>query len=60
MSVSRGDLYVIPGHEDEPYAVYSVNGRRVVLQNTKQRGFLVFSEPFGEGNPLLGYWVRRR
>jgi hypothetical protein len=54
-SIGRGDLYVVPGHEDSPYEVWRVNRRGVVLKARGRAAFLVF-----EGaNAPDGWWVKR-
>lgn len=48
-----GCVYVLPGHEDEPFVVHRVNRRAVTLRGAGG-GFLVFE---GEHRPRDDYWV---
>lgn len=51
----RGDLYVISGHEDDPYELWRVTPETVVLRAVRQvSAFLILREP-----PTSGQWVTR-
>lgn len=48
----RGALYVMPGHEDDPFVVHRVNWRVLVLRG-RSGGYLVFE---GDARPVDDWW----
>lgn len=48
----RGALYVVPGHERDPYVVHRVN-RRVLVLRSASGGYLVLD---GDHRPVDAWW----
>lgn len=39
----RTHLYVVPGHEDNPYELYAVTARSILVRGTRSGGVLALS-----------------